>query len=112
MFINNPQHAESLQIYESPANGHCLFYSVITSWNSQYPNEPPLDIHKLKCIFFIESNNNLNIYSAFLEDPSPYSYSKAIKKYIIDKCYNQSFFDFEIFSHLPQYKLSSAISQL
>ena len=80
------------EIKTSTGDGHCLLYSIVTSWNSQ-SFLPPIDLHELKCKFFVEAIRNYDIYSAFMITPNQNSYFTQMRKYIVDKMYDNDIVD-------------------
>ena len=80
------------EIKTSTGDGHCLLYSIVTSWNSQ-SGLPPIDLHELKCKFFVEAIRNYDIYSAFMITPNQNSYFTQMRKYIVDKMYDNDIVD-------------------
>ena len=50
----------------SKGDGHCLLYSIVTSWNKQRPNDTTLDLADLKQSILIEALKNINMYKEFL----------------------------------------------
>lgn len=83
----------SWSIQQSRGDGHCLLYSVCSSWNNQFRNQPVLDYHKLKSEFYIETITNVNIYSSFLVPATTSNLIHGLKHYVLHKRYNQSFGD-------------------
>ena len=91
MSINIVSNAQKWQINESIGDGHCLLYSVLNSWNMQCRKTPPLDLHEIKCKFFLKSIERSSLYIAFLSNPE--CYALAVRKYLVNKCYNQDLVD-------------------
>ena len=78
----------------SCGDGHCLLYSLKSSWNSQFSSfKLPIDLHKLKCCLFVESVQNYNLFSPFFSDNLPLGYFRELRKYLLQKVYNQGFVD-------------------
>ena len=77
----------------SPGDGHCLLHSTVKSWNSQCLNLPTIDLHQLKCDFFIESVKHFDRYQPFLGDGNQSTYFSGRRRYLINKSYDHEFVD-------------------
>ena len=54
---------KTLTTKESPADGHCLFYSLLSSWNGQLYNQPRLTLQQVKDLLCHEFQLNFDIYA-------------------------------------------------
>ena len=80
-------------ISPSPGDGHCLLHFTVKSWNSQCLNLPTIDLHQLKCDFFIESVKHFDRYQPFLRDGNRSTYFSGLRRYLINKSYDHEFVD-------------------
>ena len=55
--------AAKLSLKASPADGDCLFYSLLSAWNSQLYNQPRLTIQQVEDLLFNELHLNIDIYA-------------------------------------------------
>ena len=85
----------NVTIEHSPADGHCLLHSVVSSWQYQMANRPfvPITLEELKAKIFIETVNNADQYIPFYLSSDEQSIFKGLDRYLIDRHYDQSFGD-------------------
>ena len=79
------------EITISRGDGHCLLYSMVTSFTSQLNIK--VDLNKLKSYIFIETIKNASLYANFLIDCSQKTLLNSLNKYLLQKCYNSSYGD-------------------
>ena len=51
--IQDVLRTKKLSIKASPGDGHCLFYSLLSSWNSQLYNQPRLTLQQVKDLLYV-----------------------------------------------------------
>ena len=86
--INTILEKNNLNLTRSPGDGHCLLYSTVTSWNSQYHNHA--NIIKPWLMQAIESDfkENQSKYIGFLSYLNPEEISEQWDLYLRYKRYN------------------------
>jgi exonuclease III len=88
--IQNILENNNWNILPSPDDGHCLLHSTVSSYNNQLNRQ--IDIHNVKCRFFIESVINFMEYLPFLDITSE-TYFTSLRKYLLEKHYNLELVD-------------------
>jgi hypothetical protein len=73
----------------SPGDGHCLLYSIVTSYTCQL--KLPLDLNALKSGIFIETILHADQYDQFLQNHE--NLQSCLHQYLLLKRYNTSFGD-------------------
>ena len=74
---------DNYKIFNSPGDGHCLLYSVVTSYNNQLDRVDKLSINNLKHIMYKEVQDNFYInYHEFCVNPSYDDFYKELGEYI------------------------------
>ena len=82
------------QTVKTAGDGHCLLYAVLISWYLQLQQQPPPSLHELKCVIFLESLKNRQVYMEYLHDISTNTdYAKSVTKYLLQRDYNNTFGD-------------------
>ena len=93
MALNRTLAAKGWMISRSIGDGHCLLYSLQSSWKSQLPHLPAIDLDHIKARVFIECVQNPSDYVPFLDNGSNYQLFKGLSQYLLQKKYNQNFGD-------------------
>ena len=75
-----------LSVRESPGDGHCLFHSSVSSWNSQFPQEPQVSLKTAIDRSKTELLENLDLYQPYI-DQSTSTWVNQIEKYLDQKIY-------------------------
>ena len=79
------------KIFNSPGDGHCLLYSVVTSYNNQLDRVDKLSINNLKHIMYKEVQDNFYInYHEFCVNPSYDDFYKELGEYLECKRFNST----------------------
>ena len=82
---------DNYNIFNSPGDGHCLLYSVVTSYNNQLDRVDKLSINNLKHIMYKEVQDNFYInYHEFCVNPSYDDFYKELGEYIELKRFNST----------------------
>lgn len=89
----HPHDRSSWKIKISPGDGHCLLYSVHSSWNHQIPHLPRIDMEKIKSSIFVETVKNCDYYLPFTDNMSKTSLLKGMRLYLLERRYNQCYGD-------------------
>ena len=85
---------KGLKLFPSVGDGHCLIYSVCTSWNTQCHVKKPIDSTIIKEKLFVESTCNYLNYSEFLLSNNRHRlFFKGLAEYTRHKKYNSHFGD-------------------
>ena len=71
-----------VNLTRSPGDGHCLFYSTVTSWNSQYHNHANINKPWLMQAIESEIKENLSKYIGFLSYLNPAEISEQWDLYL------------------------------
>ena len=77
----------------SPSDGHCLLYSIITSANSQLPATYCTNIEKIKALMRNELQLNLENYMPFTVEMTGNDLIKELDNYIERKIFNSTIGD-------------------
>lgn len=94
MEASHLSHDNCLQIMRTAGDGHCLLYAIIISCTVQLPKENPPSIHMLKCVIFMESLENRDIYMEYLHNVDTYAdFALCVSRYLLQKHYNNNFGD-------------------
>ena len=56
-----------LSVRESPGDGYCLFHSFVSSWNSQFPQEPNVSLKTVIARSKAELLENLDLYLPYID---------------------------------------------
>ena len=83
---------KKFSIKASPADGHCLFYSLLSSWNSQLYNQPRLTLQQVKDLLCNELHQNLDIYAPSISVDKA-SRNQQLELYLRYKRYKQPICD-------------------
>ena len=81
-----------LKVIPSPADGHCLFHSFISSWNTQFSHLPPVTFDEIVSSAKREWNTDPVFYTAFLVE-NAISVDEQWNSYIYRGHYYQSLGD-------------------
>ena len=81
------------RILRSPGDGHCLLYSLVSSWTNQLPQFSPIDLELVKSHIFIQPVQNADQYLPFLQPTNRVSLFVGLRSYLINRHYNQAFGD-------------------
>ena len=68
-----------LSVMESPGDGHCLFHSFVSSWNSQFPQEKKASLKTVIDWSKVVLLGNLELYLTYI-DQSKYSWVHQLEK--------------------------------
>lgn len=82
-----------LCISPSPPDGHCLLHSLLSSYNNQHINLPPLTLKLIKEKVCRETTTRYNLYIPYMTDCDFDVLLNGLRKYICDKHYNHDFVD-------------------
>ncbi len=85
--------SKGCRVLRSHGDGHCLIYSVCSSWTGQLYPTPAIDPEHVQSHIFIETVNNVDQYVPFIQPANRLSLITRLKGYLINKHYNQSFGD-------------------
>jgi hypothetical protein len=85
--------ARGWNITQSKGDGHCLLYSVVSSWNSQLPDLSRVDVEHVKGNIFTETVQHPERYRQFLLPPTRENLFSSLRKYLVEKQYNHGFGD-------------------
>ena len=83
---------KKLSIKASPADGHCLFNSLLSSWNGQLYNQPRLTLQQVKDLLYNELHQNLDIYAQSISVDEA-SINQQLELYLRFRRYKQPIFD-------------------
>ena len=75
-----------LSVRESPGDGHCLFHSFVSSWNSQFPQEPNVSLKTAIDRSKAELLENLDLHLPYI-DQSKFTWVHQLGKYLDQKIY-------------------------
>ena len=75
-----------LSVRESPGDGHCLFHSFVSSWNSQFPQEPNVSLKTAIDRSGAELLENLDLHLPYI-DQSKFTWVHQLEKYLDQKFY-------------------------
>ena len=81
-----------LSICFSPGDGHCLLYSFVSSWRSQFPRQPELSLKTVIDRSILEFSTNFELYKPFFIE-SFRAINHQLQEYLFRKDYNQSIGD-------------------
>ena len=56
-----------ISVRESPGDGHCLFHSFVSSWNSQFPQEPNVSLKTAIDRSMAELLENLDLHLPYIK---------------------------------------------
>ena len=75
-----------LSVRESPGDGHCLFHCFVSSWNSEFPQEPNVSLKT-----FIDRSKagllqNLDLHLPYI-DQSKFTWVHQLERYLDQKIY-------------------------
>ena len=82
-----------MNITRSPGDGHCLLYSTVTSWNSQYHNHANINKPWLMQAIDSDFKENRSKYIDFLSYLNPEEISEQWDMYLRCKRYNLDIVD-------------------
>ena len=75
-----------LSVRESPGDGHCLFHSLVYSWDSQFPQEPNVSLKTAIDRSKAELLENLDLHLPYI-DQSKFTWVHQLGKYLDQKIY-------------------------
>jgi hypothetical protein len=81
-----------LSVSQSLGDGHCLFYSFVASWNSQFPHRPKTTLDAVIKCCLQEYHRGIDLYANFI-DESISDRDTQLQRYIERKNYNQPICD-------------------
>ena len=92
--IHDVLRQNQLSLLISHGDGHCLFYSFLSSWHSQFPDRPRLSRKVLFDRSKVEFFDHINFYRPYF-DRSDVPAHKQLKRYLSDvhRDYNQPIAD-------------------
>ena len=87
--IQDVLRTKKFSIKASPADGHCLFYSLLSSWNSQLYSQPRLTLQQVKDLLCNELHQNLDIYAPSVSVDKATTINQQLELYLRYTRYKQ-----------------------
>ena len=82
MRISDYLRKKELSLIRSAGDGHCLLYSICTSFNQTLFHLPNISVKSLKQLIFTETVSNIDLYTAFCDGLSNSDLVELLNHYL------------------------------